>query len=204
MQIFLPLILITVLLNILTAPDNLHAAVTGQTIQPDNFCINQISEIPVQKAILKDSSAAFTHVNHYLIDLKEKETWIRETAIKLNQLSGPAEEQYIEKQVTDMEGYYQAGYRLQAQVIFGLTMENGYTWYPIRRMTRSKSVTLPWPLIIMVKSISTTVISVAESSILFPARKTVQPVPLISLNILSATPTIRVGQDCHLINIHHY
>jgi hypothetical protein len=113
MQIFLPLILITVLLNILTAPDNLHAAVTGQTIQPDNFCINQISEIPVQKAILKDSSAAFTHVNHYLIDLKEKETWIRETAIKLNQLSGPAEEQYIEKQVTDMEGYYQAGYRLQ-------------------------------------------------------------------------------------------
>jgi len=112
MQKFLPLIFITVLLNMLMTHNHLFAAVSDHANQPDNPFINQISDIPVQKTLLRDSSAAYTHVDHSLTDQKEKETWIREAAIKLNQLSGPADGQIIEKQVTDMEGFYQAGYRL--------------------------------------------------------------------------------------------
>ncbi len=67
-------------MNMLTVHNHLLASVNDHESQSNSPYPNQISEIPVQKTIHKDTSEINTHVVHYLIEQREKETWIRETA----------------------------------------------------------------------------------------------------------------------------
>jgi hypothetical protein len=113
MQKLLSIIIFSLLLSMLASPNLLYAFVCERSKQLNNPFLLHISEAASQKTILKDSTETYTHVNQDLIDQQVKDTWIRETAIMLTQLSGPAEGQIIEKQVTEMEGFYQAGYRVQ-------------------------------------------------------------------------------------------
>ncbi len=113
MQKLLPLIVFSILLKMLAAQNNHYLPVDEPANKTENTVFPHIYDLAGHNAIDNDSSPQNAHVGQDLTDHQEREKWIRETVIILKKLSGPADEQIIEKKVTELDGFFQAGYRVQ-------------------------------------------------------------------------------------------